>query len=102
MVAEAIFDFGTIKTQEMLFLWGVEIPILLKSVVYCQLCSFICHHSFLVIIGGHSFYYGHPSSHCTRGFIAMSNYYTTLEYDGCIVCFVSKICGHANIVFQKL
>jgi hypothetical protein len=38
-------------------------------------------------IGGLSFYYGHPSSQCTRGFIAMSNYYTTLEYDGCIVFF---------------
>jgi hypothetical protein len=36
-------------------------------------------------IGGHSFYYGHMLSLCTSGFIAMSSYYTTLEYDECIV-----------------
>jgi hypothetical protein len=38
-------------------------------------------------IGGPSFYYGHLLSLCTSGFIATSSYYTTLEYDECIVVF---------------
>jgi len=38
-------------------------------------------------IGASSFYYGHPSSHCTSGLIATSSYYTTLEYDECVLFF---------------
>jgi hypothetical protein len=45
-------------------------------------------------IDGLSFYYGHPWSHCTSGFIAMSSYYTTLEYDECDAVFF-RVCGHA-------
>jgi hypothetical protein len=41
-------------------------------------------------IGGSSFYYGHPSNHCTNGFIATSSYYTTLEYDECVAISFAK------------
>jgi hypothetical protein len=37
--------------------------------------------------GGSSFYYGHPLSHFTSGPIATSSYYTTLEYDECVIIF---------------
>jgi hypothetical protein len=42
-------------------------------------------------IGGSSFYYGHPSNHCTNGFIATNSYYTTLEYDECVAISFAKL-----------
>lgn len=42
-------------------------------------------------ISSPSFFYVHASRHCTVGLIAMSNYYTTLERDQCIVFFFFKV-----------
>ncbi len=44
-------------------------------------------------IGGFCFYYGHASSDCTSGCIAMSSYWTTLEYDEWNVVF-HGVCWH--------
>jgi hypothetical protein len=56
-----------------------------------------CRHKILVVL---FFYYGQPSSHCTSGLIATNSYYTTLEYDECIVFF--KVFGHATTSLEHI
>jgi len=41
------------------------------------------------------FFYDHASNHFISGFTPRNKYYTTMEYDECIVIFF-KVCQHAN------